>query len=83
MNKPLFSLVSIHLKEFVRQPGILFWAFGFPIIISWILGLAFGKQDQIEYRIAIINQTPALVNELFSFLSRQGRRAGKENSSKK
>ena len=30
-----------HLLEFFREPGILFWAFGFPILLSWALGLAF------------------------------------------
>ena len=67
MNRPLLSLVLVHLKEFARQPGILFWAFGFPIAISWILGLAFSKQDQIEYEIALINGDPAQITERFRF----------------
>jgi ABC-type multidrug transport system permease subunit len=30
-----------HLLEFFREPGILFWAFAFPILLSWTLSLAF------------------------------------------
>lgn len=39
--RALFLFTRAHLLEFFREPGILFWAFGFPILLSWTLGLAF------------------------------------------
>ena len=65
MNKPILQLVSVHIKDFIRQPSVIFWAFGFPIIISWILGLAFSQQDQIEFRIAVIGENSAFIENIF------------------
>ena len=67
MNRPILKLVSVHIKDFIRQPSVVFWAFGFPIIISWILGLAFSRQDQIEFRIAVINENSASAENIFDF----------------
>jgi len=37
----LFLFTKAHLLEFFREPGVVFWAFGFPLLLSWALGLAF------------------------------------------
>jgi ABC-2 type transport system permease protein len=37
----LAALTRIRLIEFVRQPEALFWVFGFPVIMSVVLGFAF------------------------------------------
>ncbi len=39
--RALLLLTKAHMLEFFREPGILFWAFGFPILLSWALGMAF------------------------------------------
>ena len=39
--RALRLLTRAHLLEFFREPGILFWAFGFPILLSCALGFAF------------------------------------------
>jgi ABC-2 type transport system permease protein len=39
--RSLRLLTRAHLLEFFREPGILFWAFGFPILLSCALGFAF------------------------------------------
>ena len=38
---PLVELTIARLREFFREPGALFWVFGFPILIALALGLAF------------------------------------------
>jgi ABC-type multidrug transport system permease subunit len=40
-HSPLFALTKTRVLEFVRQPEALFWVFGFPVIMSIVLGYAF------------------------------------------
>jgi len=40
-RSPLYALTRSRFLEFVRQPEALFWVFGFPIIMSLVLGFAF------------------------------------------
>lgn len=37
----LVQLTLVRLREFSREPGVIFWVFGFPIILAVALGLAF------------------------------------------
>ena len=67
MNRPICQLILIQFKEFIRQPGVLFWALGFPILMAWILGLAFSNQDQITYRIAVVAPSEKLRGKLAGF----------------
>src|SRR4051812_13566392 len=39
--RPVVQLTLMRLREMRREPGTLFWVFGFPILISIALGLAF------------------------------------------
>jgi ABC-type multidrug transport system permease subunit len=41
IHPPLYALTRSRFLEFVRQPEALFWVFGFPIIMSLVLGFAF------------------------------------------
>jgi ABC-type polysaccharide/polyol phosphate export permease len=38
---PVAQLTLMRLRELSREPGTLFWVFGFPILMSIALGLAF------------------------------------------
>lgn len=40
-DRPLVQLTLARLRELVREPGALFWTFGFPVLIAIALGLAF------------------------------------------
>jgi ABC-2 type transport system permease protein len=63
--RALLLLTRAHLVEFLREPGVLFWAFGFPILLSAALGMAFlspravrtvlivAKADSVAVRIAL------------------------------
>jgi ABC-type multidrug transport system permease subunit len=44
MHHPLFHLVMARLRELYREPGVLFWVFGFPLLLALCLGLAFRGQ---------------------------------------
>lgn len=55
--KQIYHLVTIQLKEFYREPGILFWAFIFPIAIAGVLGLAFTTKGVPQTRVAIISSS--------------------------
>ncbi len=38
---PVAQLTLMRLREIGREPGVLFWAFGFPVVLSIALGIAF------------------------------------------
>jgi ABC-type multidrug transport system permease subunit len=41
MNHPLLQLFLARLREFYREPEVLFWVYGFPLILAVGLGIAF------------------------------------------
>lgn len=41
------------LRAFVREPGVLFWVFGFPLLMSVALGLAFRGKGPEKWPVAI------------------------------
>jgi hypothetical protein len=47
MIKQTIQLIGVTYKEFLRNPGIIFWAVLFPILMAWGLGLAFTNQNQL------------------------------------
>ena len=46
MNKSLIQLILVHFKTFFREPAILFWAVLFPIVMVWVLGVAFSNKGE-------------------------------------
>ena len=58
MNKMLFRLVISQFKLFFREPGVVFWSFGFPVLMAWILGIAFANKGEIERNIAVVAENP-------------------------
>jgi ABC-2 type transport system permease protein len=56
-RKELWQLISIHFKELLREPGVLFWGIGFPILMAWGLGIAFKGNKETRKDIAVINTT--------------------------
>ncbi len=55
MLRPLFQLILINYREFVREPGIVFWSIIFPVLMSWVLGVAFSKRENTTQTVAIVN----------------------------
>ncbi len=50
---PLVELVKARLREFFREPGYVFWVFGFPLLMAMGLGLAFRSKAPDPPRIAV------------------------------
>ncbi len=64
----LWQLISINYKEFLREPGILFWSLAFPVLMAWVLGIAFTKRAESVQTIPFVS-SPAMVTKLDSFLT--------------
>jgi ABC-2 type transport system permease protein len=54
MNKSLTQLILVHFKTFFREPAILFWAVFFPIIMAWVLGIAFSNKGESVRTVYVI-----------------------------
>ena len=51
---PLLELTKARLREFFREPGMIFWVFGFPIVMAIGLGLAFRSQPPEKPAVAVL-----------------------------
>lgn len=50
---PLLELTLARLRLFFREPSTVFWSFGFPIVLSIALGVAFRNRPPEAVRVAI------------------------------
>lgn len=60
MSKPhprsaLYELVLARWRSFYREPGVLFWSFGFPIVLAIALGIAFRDRGPEPVNIAWVD----------------------------
>lgn len=55
MKSSLYHLIITQLKEFIREPGALFWSFAFPILMAWGLGIAFSEKKEVVRSVAVVN----------------------------
>ncbi len=53
-GRSLIQLILIRYKEFIREPGIVFWSIIFPILMAWVLGIAFSRQGELVQQVALI-----------------------------
>src|SRR5262245_35222691 len=56
---PVVQLTLMRLRELYREPGTLFWVFGFPILISVALGLAFRTRGPEPIVVGALPGVPA------------------------
>lgn len=69
MNSALGELLMLRLRMYYREPEALFWTYGFPIILTVSLGLAFRSRPPEQTDVAV-EQGPAstrIVEMLESF----------------
>jgi len=59
--RAVLLLTRAHLLEFFREPGILFWAFGFPLLLSWALGLAFLTPHRVRVTLLVSEADSAAI----------------------
>jgi ABC-2 type transport system permease protein len=56
---PLKELIKARIREFLREPGYVFWVFGFPLLMAIGLGLAFRSKAPEPPRIALTTRVAA------------------------
>jgi ABC-2 type transport system permease protein len=57
----LGQLVLARAREFYREPQAVFWVYGFPIMMTVALGLAFRETPEPQYRVDVTGPQPAAV----------------------
>jgi ABC-2 type transport system permease protein len=59
----LGQLTLSRLREFYREPEAVFWVYGFPILMTVALGIAFRENPQPQYRVDVTGPESAAVVE--------------------
>jgi len=65
MFNPLYHLVFMQIRIFFREPGILFWAIGFPVAMATVLGVAFSSKSDAKRKIAVVSDHKENVVKIF------------------
>ena len=52
---PLGQMVLARVREFLREPEVLFWVYGFPILMTLGLGIAFRNKPVEQIVVAIVD----------------------------
>jgi ABC-type multidrug transport system permease subunit len=60
---PQLELIKMRLREFVREPGILFWVFAFPLLMAFGLGIAFRSKPPEKPRVAVVAEHPSRLSQ--------------------
>ncbi len=68
MNRTLFNLVSVQFKEFFREPEILFWAIGFPVVLTFLLGIAIDRAGPVDRKVAAVAESRVGADSVASWL---------------
>lgn len=53
-RNPFLQLLLVRLKEFRREPEVVFWVFGFPILLAVGLGIAFRNKPPDEVAVGVM-----------------------------
>jgi ABC-2 type transport system permease protein len=56
---PLGQLISARVHEFLREPEALFWVYGFPILMTLALGIAFRNQRVEKIVVDVVDSPTA------------------------
>ena len=60
---PLGQLVLARLREFLREPEALFWVYGFPILMTVGLGIAFTNRPIEQISVAVVEGPSSAATE--------------------
>jgi ABC-2 type transport system permease protein len=50
------QLILARVREFYREPEVLFWVYGFPLILATVLGLAFSKSEPTPPTVDVVDK---------------------------
>src|ERR1043166_3065449 len=53
-ERPLARLTRVGVREFVREPEAVFWAFMFPVLMTAGLGIAFRSKPEETVKVAVL-----------------------------
>src|SRR5205085_7991178 len=53
----LYQLTLWRTREFIREPEAVFWVFAFPILLAFVLGLAFKNRGPEKVKVGILERT--------------------------
>src|SRR5215471_848252 len=72
-SHPKTQLLLARLREFYREPEVIFWVYGFPLILAVTLGIAFTRKEPQPPPVDV-ERTPgqSQVADLVSLLQSQG-----------
>lgn len=76
MNKSLLQLVAMQFRMFYREPSVIFWAIGFPVLMAWVLGIAFSNKGELKKNVLVINAENAAAGSKFSGSKTIGKKDG-------
>jgi ABC-2 type transport system permease protein len=79
LNRPIIQLILIQVREFYREPGIIFWAIVFPIVMAWGLGIAFTAKGELIRNIAVVEHQDTLNTPWREFITNGKRVEAKKN----
>ena len=65
-NNQLYQLVLTQFLETIREPSVLFWGIGFPILISIGLGLAFTQSSGTQFHINVVENHATALDSLIT-----------------
>jgi ABC-type multidrug transport system permease subunit len=54
MKRPLTQLILARIREFYREPAAVFWVYGFPLLLSVGLGIAFRNRPVESIRVDLV-----------------------------
>lgn len=54
----LLELTLVRLREFMREPELMFWTFVFPLLLAGGLGIAFRSRPPETSRIGVVSTVP-------------------------
>src|SRR5688572_11997043 len=60
ISHPVVELTRSRVKEFLREPDVMFWVFAFPILLTLALGLAFRVREPAPVPVAVADGPGAL-----------------------
>src|SRR5213080_2856216 len=66
-------ILSVRMKELRREPEVVFWVFGFPILLALGLGIAFRNKPADVSSVVIVSGSGA--QEVVSMLDRSPRKS--------
>jgi ABC transporter DrrB family efflux protein len=58
-HNPLLQLMLARFREFYREPEVIFWVYGFPVLLAVGLGIAFANREP-EPPVVDVQETPEL-----------------------